>query len=130
MIIWRMEHENGKGAFQRKGYLAGSCRHIACPTWGQLGDNFENICGTEGKYLNEWFLPSLPLLIEHKCVLLKLSVPKDKLIFAEKQVLFQRKDAKVLKQYSPTHIKKFTMKYYTPRDATGRAVEEKGMGAW
>ncbi len=124
-----MEHENGRGAFQGDGYRYGSCRHIACPTWEQLGDNFDNICGTMGKYLNEWFLPSLPLLIEHKCVLLKLSVPKDKLIFAEKQVLFQREDAKVLKRYSPTHIKKFTMKYYTPRDATGRAIEEKGMGA-
>lgn len=67
----------------------------------------DEICGTEGKYLLEWFLPSIDLLNHSEQKLIKMSVPKKHLKFFEKQVLFRREHARVVREYPPSHILKF-----------------------
>ena len=120
MIIWRMEGPDGKGPFRGKyfAYEAGSCQHIPVPivSHGYMAESYE-IFGTEGKYLCEWFLPSLKLLNRSRQKLVKLSIAKKDLKFFEKQVLFQRKQAKVIREYSPSHILKFKKQKSRKADA-------------
>ena len=110
MIIWRMEGPDGRGPFRGRysAYDGRSCSHIPTPivSHDYCVKDYE-IFGTEGKYLCEWFLPSIELLNNSQQKLLKLSVPKKNLKFFEKQVLFDPVHAKVICEYSPSHILKF-----------------------
>lgn len=98
------------GPFRGKyyAYEYGSCAHIPTPisSHGYFVKDYE-IFGTEGKYLCEWFLPSLDLLKNSQQKLLKMSVSKKNLKFFEKQVLFDREHAKFIREYLPSHILKF-----------------------
>ena len=81
-----------------------------------MAESYE-IFGTEGKYLCEWFLPSIELLNNSQQKLLKLSVPKKNLKFFEKQVLFDPTHAKVIHKYPPSHILKFRKQKSRKADA-------------